>query len=106
MKDVPADRRTARFVAAITLVAPGVEPVVFQGEVEGLIAGEARGDQGFGYDPIFYYPPFGRTFGEAAPQEKDTVSHRARALAKLERYLRERGLAGILERTGEASSQG
>jgi XTP/dITP diphosphohydrolase len=55
--------------------------------VEGRIAEEARGPNGFGYDPLFFYPPFGRTFGEVPPAEKDRVSHRGKAFARLREFL-------------------
>jgi XTP/dITP diphosphohydrolase len=56
---------------------------VFRGAVEGIIAREPRGTGGFGYDPLFYYPPFGCTFGEAAAEQKFAVSHRGQALRAL-----------------------
>lgn len=97
MADVPLGRRTARFSAAVALAVPGRDPIVFRGEVEGLIAAAPVGSNGFGYDPIFYYPPFEMTFGEVIGQRKDSVSHRARALAELARYLRSTGMISILE---------
>lgn len=106
MEGIAGEQRTARFIAAIVLVAPGKEPLLFEGTVEGTIADRARGDNGFGHDPIFYYPPFGCTFGEAAPEAKDSVSHRARALAALGHYLRQSEYPGILGRTHEESSSG
>ncbi len=65
----------------------------FRGAVEGRILDAPRGSGGFGYDPLFFYPPFGRTFGEAAIERKMTVSHRAQALAAMFAYLR--GLGGV-----------
>jgi XTP/dITP diphosphohydrolase len=56
--------------------------------VDGRIAPEPRGPHGFGYDPVFFYPPFARTFGEVAPAEKDRVSHRGKAFARLREFLR------------------
>lgn len=97
MQGVPDRERSARFVSAIALVVPGHEPVVFHGQVEGVIAREARGTHGFGYDPVFYYPAFESTFGEAGPARKDSVSHRARALAALAGFLRSPAAASILE---------
>ena len=74
------ENRTARFVCAIALVE-GVElRGVYRGAVEGVIVDEARGGGGFGYDPHFYYPPFGCTFGEASAERKFAVSHRGQAL--------------------------
>ena len=75
--------RTARFVCVIAL-ARGEEVVgLFHGSVEGEIATEPRGAGGFGYDPLFYYPPFGCTFGEATADQKFAVSHRGQALRAL-----------------------
>jgi XTP/dITP diphosphohydrolase len=72
--------RTARFVCAIAVVQRGQVLGVYRGAVEGQIIDEARGDGGFGYDPLFYYQPFGCTFGEADAQSKFSVSHRGQAL--------------------------
>lgn len=79
--------RSARFVCAIALVDAGRLVQTFRGAVEGAILDEARGPHGFGYDPLFYYPPFGCSFGEAAPERKLTVSHRGAALHALFRQL-------------------
>lgn len=81
-----ADRR-ARFVSVIALACRGRLLGTFRGEVEGVIAEEPRGHHGFGYDPIFYYPPYGCTLAEATPEQKLQVSHRGRAFEKLLRYL-------------------
>jgi XTP/dITP diphosphohydrolase len=75
--------RRARYVCVCALVVPGQEPLIGRGEVEGEIARESRGPNGFGYDPIFYYPPYGRTFGEVGIAMKHAVSHRARAIRAL-----------------------
>jgi XTP/dITP diphosphohydrolase len=75
--------RTARFVCVIAL-AEGAEILgLFHGSVEGVILDEPRGAGGFGYDPLFYYPPFGCTFGEATAEQKLTVSHRGQAFAEM-----------------------
>ena len=58
-----------------------------QGEVEGYIAQESKGSYGFGYDPLFFYPPLKKTFGELLPEEKNRVSHRGQALFKLKSFL-------------------
>jgi XTP/dITP diphosphohydrolase len=88
LADVPAPGRTARFVCALA-VAEG-DRVLFEarGVIEGRIAHAPAGTEGFGYDPIFFYPPFGRTLAEAGPA-KATVSHRAQAVAALARWLRD-----------------
>jgi len=84
---VPREKRGARFTSAVA-VARG-DDVLFEAQesVEGLIAEETRGPNGFGYDPLFFYPPFGCTFGEARPEDKDRVSHRGKAFARLRRFL-------------------
>jgi XTP/dITP diphosphohydrolase len=96
LQDVPIARRTARFVAAIALVSPSGRTLTSEGTVEGTIESDARGSNGFGYDPIFYYPPAGRTFGEMEPAEKDAVSHRATALRQLAATISNSGALGIL----------
>ena len=79
LAQVPAPRRTARFRAVIAIVEPGGREHVVEGVVEGMIALDARGTRGFGYDPVFLYPPLGRTFGELSDAEKRDISHRGRA---------------------------
>lgn len=93
LRGVPDEKRGARFTSAVA-VARGSE-LLFQGEetVEGRIADAPRGRHGFGYDPVFFFPAFGRTFGEAVPEDKDRVSHRGKAFARLRRFLTE--LAGL-----------
>jgi XTP/dITP diphosphohydrolase len=80
--------RTARFVCVIALVDHGKDPKLFRGAVEGRVINEERGTNGFGYDPLFYYEPFGCTFGEAGTDAKMRVSHRAQALDKMFTFLR------------------
>ena len=89
--DVPDAQRSARFHCALAVARGGRTLATFEGTVEGMILRELRGKNGFGYDPIFLYPDAGRTFAEMAPEEKETVSHRGRALAALARAL-EQGL--------------
>lgn len=79
--------RTARFVCVIALAEGGRTIQTFRGEVEGEILHEARGPGGFGYDPLFYYPPFGCSFGEAGDAKKFDVSHRGNALRRMLDYL-------------------
>ena len=79
--------RTARFVCVVALAERGRLVRTFRAAVEGRITEEPRGPNGFGYDPIFFYPPFGCTFGEAPLERKMHVSHRAQALAALREYL-------------------
>lgn len=83
---VPPSQRSARFVAVVAVVS-GTMSQTFEGRVEGEIALEPRGHHGFGYDPIFLYPPLGKTFGEMRSAEKSTVSHRAQALGPASRYI-------------------
>jgi len=72
--------RAARFVCAIALVEDGAVRGVYHGAVDGFIIDEPRGAGGFGYDPLFFCPAFGCTFGEATPEQKFSLSHRGRAL--------------------------
>jgi len=80
--------RTARFVCVIALVKNGSLVKTFRGAVEGRILHDTRGAGGFGYDPLFYYEPFGCTFGEAPVDAKMRVSHRAQALEAMFAFLR------------------
>ena len=86
---VPAARRTARFRCVIALAGPGRPERVVEGVAEGVIAESPRGSGGFGYDPVFFYPPLGRTFGELSDEEKTRISHRGLALAAARRLLAE-----------------
>lgn len=79
--------RTARFVCAVAVVQAGALVYETTGVVEGEIAPEARGTRGFGYDPIFYYAPYGRTLGETTEDEKAGVAHRGRAFRQLARWV-------------------
>ena len=79
--------RTARFVCAMALVKGGRVCGLYRGVVEGVILHEPRGECGFGYDPLFYYPPFGRTLGEVSNAEKFAVSHRGQAFRAMLRML-------------------
>lgn len=79
--------RSARFVCVIALARKGELIQTFRGTVEGELLEEPRGDEGFGYDPLFYYPPFRCSFGEATLDQKSTVSHRGRALEAIRAYL-------------------
>ena len=87
LKDVPDDRRTARFCCCVALARRDREPIVVLGEVEGTILHEAHGANGFGYDPYFYYEPLKKSFAELSAEEKNAVSHRKRALLKLREAL-------------------
>ncbi len=87
LKDVPQEERGARFVCAIAAVFPGGEEAVARGTIEGRIGHELRGDNGFGYDPIFYLPEYGRTAAELTDDEKNRISHRSRALERMKEKL-------------------
>ena len=80
-------RPAARFVCVMVLATREGVKFTVRGEVEGEIAAEPSGESGFGYDPVFFCPELGRTFGEAKPVEKESVSHRGRALRKLAKLL-------------------
>ncbi len=79
--------RTARYVCVVALADQGHLVATFRGQVEGVIVDPPRGTNGFGYDPHFFYPPFGCTFAEAAPERKLEVSHRRVAVEQMLRYL-------------------
>jgi XTP/dITP diphosphohydrolase len=91
LRDVPVEGRTARFVCAAAIVWEGGERV-FSDEVRGRITFEPRGENGFGFDPIFYFEPAGKTFAEMTRDEKSRVSHRGRAFARLAAWLKDAGL--------------
>ena len=90
---VPDGQRQAKFVSVITMVTPGGRVLQARGEIHGELTREARGENGFGYDPIFYYPPLGKTTAELSPEEKNQVSHRAKALKVFYEKLKEAGYA-------------
>jgi XTP/dITP diphosphohydrolase len=78
---VPPARRTARYRAVVAVTAPDGREATAEGTVEGVLLEAPRGAGGFGYDPLFYYPPLGATFAELAVEAKHAVSHRGRAMA-------------------------
>lgn len=90
MADVPEEKRNARFVCAIAAIFPNGETVTTKGIVEGRIGRELRGNNGFGYDPIFYLPEYGRTAAELSDEEKNQISHRSRALGLMKEELKKR----------------
>lgn len=87
MEGVPEEERTARFVCVVTLVRPDGSKTVCRGTVEGHIIEEERGENGFGYDPIFVPEGYDRTFAEMTAEEKNGISHRGNALKALEEKL-------------------
>ena len=90
---VPDGQRQAKFVSVITMVTPDGKTIQARGEIHGELTREARGENGFGYDPIFYYPPLGKTTAELSSEEKNQVSHRANALKVFNEKLKEAGYA-------------
>jgi XTP/dITP diphosphohydrolase len=97
MEEVPDMLRSARFLCAIAVTQQGHETQIFEGAVEGSITRRPIGRHGFGYDPIFYYAPFERTFGEVDADLKATVSHRGKALRQAAPFLRSLLAGDILE---------
>ena len=92
-ENVPDGKRQAKFVCVITMVTPEGQCVQARGEIHGELLRAPAGENGFGYDPIFYYPPAGMTTAEMAPEEKNQVSHRANALRVFYEKLKEAGYA-------------
>jgi len=89
LRAVPAGKRSARFRCVIALVDESGGERAVEGVAEGEIAAAPRGDGGFGYDPVFFYPPLGRTFGELSDRDKERVSHRGLAARAARALLRE-----------------
>ncbi|MCI5958962.1 MAG: XTP/dITP diphosphatase [Lachnospiraceae bacterium] len=90
MEGVPDDQRTARFVCAMAAIMPDGEVICTEGIMEGLIGYEMKGTNGFGYDPIFYLPEYGMTSSEITPEKKNEISHRGKALRKMQDELKKR----------------
>ena len=90
---VPDGQRQAKFVCVITMVTPEGKVIQARGEIHGELLREARGENGFGYDPIFYYPPAGMSTAEMTPEAKNEVSHRGNALKVFYEKLKEAGYA-------------
>ncbi len=92
-RQVPDALRQAQFVCVITMVTPQGQVIQARGEAHGMLLREPVGDNGFGYDPIFYYPPLGKSFAQLSPEEKNRGSHRALALEAFYRKMKEAGYA-------------
>ena len=90
---VPDGQRQAQFVCVISFITPEGQVIQARGEIHGELLREARGANGFGYDPIFYYPPMGLSTAEMSPEDKNQVSHRANALRVFYEKLKEAGYA-------------
>lgn len=89
MKDVPEEKRGAKFVCVITCLFPDGRKIVARGECPGVIARAPHGENGFGYDPVFYLPELGMTYAELPGKQKNAISHRARALQEFCRKYQE-----------------
>ncbi len=88
LRDIPIAKRTARFVTVAALALPSTAVEIARGQLQGLITEEPAGSQGFGYDPVFFVPELGKTLAELSADEKNRVSHRAKAFAKVRELLR------------------
>lgn len=89
LKEVPKQKRTARFVCVLAIAQPDKKTIFKRGECEGTIAFEPIGEDGFGYDPIFYPLGISRTMAEMAPDEKNQISHRRKALDQIEKWVKQ-----------------
>ena len=89
MEDVPEEKRTARFVAAVGAIFPDGSEHVVRGAMEGVIAHGIHGQNGFGYDPFFYLPEYGKTSAEITEEQKNAISHRGKALRAMMKLLDE-----------------
>ena len=87
LSGVPHDRRTARFITVAAIASPSGEVQVAEGQLQGVITEEPAGAQGFGYDPVFFVPELGMTLAELSPDEKNRISHRAKAFAQVREIL-------------------
>ena len=87
LADAKEEERTARFVCAIAAAFPDGTVMTRRGVIEGMIAHQPAGEHGFGYDPIFFLPEYGKTTAELAPEDKNKISHRGRALEKIREVL-------------------
>ena len=92
-ENVPDGQRQAQFVCVISFVTPDGKVIQARGEIHGELTRQPAGENGFGYDPIFYYPPLGKTTAELSPEEKNQVSHRANALKLFYEKMKEAGYA-------------
>lgn len=89
LQGVPREKRTARFVCAIAAIVPEHDPIVVRGTIEGYIGNQPAGENGFGYDPIFYVPDLNCSTAELSPEEKNARSHRGNALRLMREKLKE-----------------
>ncbi|HEC67818.1 MAG TPA: XTP/dITP diphosphatase [Candidatus Desulfofervidus auxilii] len=96
LKDVPWEKRQAKFVCVIAICNPKGQCYTLEGECKGYIALEPKGTYGFGYDPVFFVPAYGKTMAELEPEIKNQISHRAMALKQLKPLLRQ-----MLKKSGD-----
>ncbi|MCX4325708.1 MAG: XTP/dITP diphosphatase [Lachnospiraceae bacterium] len=92
LKDAEGDERSARFVCVMACAFPDGRVITTEGKIEGQIAYEEKGENGFGYDPVFYLPEKGCTTAQLKPEEKNAISHRGRALRAMNKKLAEEGI--------------
>lgn len=92
LEGVEGDARSARFVCVIAAAFPDGEVITTRGTIEGVIAKEPAGTNGFGYDPIVYVPEYGMTTGQMEPEQKNAISHRGKALMAMKKILKERNI--------------
>jgi XTP/dITP diphosphohydrolase len=92
LQGVPEEKRTARFVCAVAVILPDKRELVTRGVMEGRIGHEIIGENGFGYDPIFYLPEYGMTSAQIPPEEKNRISHRGKALKQMFELLKKEKL--------------
>ena len=89
LSGVPEDKRTARYISVIATAFPDGRVITTMGTLEGIIGYEAKGENGFGYDPIFFLPEYGKTTAELAPEFKNEISHRGKALEAMKERLKD-----------------
>lgn len=87
LKNVPKEERKANFHCTLVLVGPGRDPLFVEGNINGFILFSSKGENGFGYDPLFYIPSLEKSMGELTEAEKNKISHRAKAIKQLENHL-------------------
>ena len=92
LEDVPEEKRTARFVCSIAVAFPDRDTVVVRDTIEGIIGYESAGENGFGYDPIFYVPELKKTTAQLSMEEKNKISHRGKALVRMANRLKDMNL--------------
>jgi XTP/dITP diphosphohydrolase len=89
LREIPQEKRAARFICVIAIAVPGEKTILCQGDCQGVISFEPKGKNGFGYDPIFHFPELNKTMAELTLEQKSQVSHRGKAVKEASRLLRE-----------------